>query len=289
MKTLVLLATRLIVATSLLTTILFFTACDEKKSEPIAKTKGSTSGGSSTEGEGEGDGDGEDGGNSGSYDLCNDGLKKSSKLDSWSALVKELCDDGKLKDLRKSSNVYKGGDPIVSNTSEKESEETNMMLYSSSQYSAAVDDYWSLVRLQTSDPAEFRDLKFLYDENVEMSKVAATSASSSYRYANDPQDGSRVEYEAKTTYITLKKGQAYVAATSLVKKIETMKALKGLIIVNKIGESKVEVISISNQIYEHKDGESNTVETRVLKSLEKEQKYAFENAKDAKKASKVFE
>ncbi len=285
----------LIASTTIIAGFLFFASCEEKKSEAFKAKEANTTGngtstGGETEGEeGEGEAEGEEGGETGTFDLCNDGLKKSTKLSSWSSLVDELCDDGKLKDLRKTANVYKGGDPIVSNKSDKESEETNIVLYSSSQYSAAVDDYWSLVRLQTTDPAEFRTLKFLFDENVDMQDVTATSTSSSYKYSNDPQDGSRVEYKAKTTYLTLVKGQAYVAATSLVEKIETMKALKGLIIVNKLSSSKVEVFTISDQTYEHKDGESNTVETRVLTSLKKEQKNAYENAKDAKKATEALE
>jgi pyruvate/2-oxoglutarate dehydrogenase complex dihydrolipoamide dehydrogenase (E3) component len=67
-----------------------------------------------------------------------------------------------------------------------------------------------------------------------------------------------------------------------------MKALKGLIIVNKLG-SKVEVFTISDQTYEHKDGEADTVVTRVLTSLKKEQKNAFDNSKEAKKATEALE
>jgi hypothetical protein len=293
MKTAGLLKFRLIASTSIVASLLLFASCDEKKSEPINKTKTNTSGsgeeGEGEEGEGEeGEGEGTEAGEGDEFDLCKDGLKAEKKLSSWSSLVEELCDDGKLKDLRKSSNVFRGGDPIVSNKSDKESLETNIVLYSSSQYSATVDDYWSLVRLQTTDPEEFRALKFKYDENVDMADVSATSSASSYRYTNDPQDGSRVDYKAKTTYITLKKGQAYVAATAHVEKIETMKALKGLIIVNKLGENKVEVFTISDQTYEHKDGESDTVETRVLSSLKKEQKNSFENSKTAEKATEAL-
>ncbi len=287
MKTVDTLKFNLIASSSIIASLLLFSSCAEKKSEPI-KTKESTNGSRTGQDEGQGEGQGEGQDEPDSFDLCKDGLKKSTKLESWTPLVKVLCEDGKLKELRKTANVYKGGDPIIDNKSKKESKETNIILYSSSQYSAAVDDYWALVRLQTTDPGEFRTLKFLHDENVEMKDVSAALTSSSYHYSNDPQDGSRVDYKAKTTYVTLLKGQAYVAATALVEKLETMKALKGLIIVNKLSGSKVEVFTISDQTYEHKDGESNTVETRVLTSMKKEQKNAFGNAKDAKKATEAL-
>lgn len=292
MKTVDLLKFKLIATAAILASLLLFTSCEEKKSEPLTKPIKNPPGSDESDGSDEGD-EGDEGGEGdegAGFNLCSDGLKKSTKLDSWSSLVEELCDDGKLKELRKSTNVYKGGDPIVSHESTGESEETNILLNSSSQYSSKVDDYWSLVRLQTTDPGKFRDLDFLYDENVDMKEVDASKTSSSYHYTNhDAEGGGHVEYKAKTSYITLKKGVAYVAATELTKKIETMKALKGLIIVNKLNDDKVEVFTISDQTYEHDDGQSGTVENKVLTSLKKEQKNSFENAKNSKKATTALD
>lgn len=270
--------------------MLLLANCDEKKavSPAPATSSGTSTAGDESEGgeEGEGEGEGTDSDVT-DFDLCTDGIKASSKLATWKTLVSELCTDGKIKELRKSANVFKGGTPIISNESEIEALETNMKLYSSAQYSAAIEDYWSLTKLQFVDPAKYKD-NFEADEDVTVKDVNASATSSTYNYINDGGEGGVVNYIAKTTFVTLKKGQAYIAATEHIEKKETMKALKGLIIVNKLSSSKVEVFTISDQSYEHADGQGEATESRALTSLRNEQTRAFKNSKTAAEATKLL-
>lgn len=291
MKTNDLTMARLIVCVPALLGMLFLAGCDEKKASTASTTPKPVKG--DGEGEGEEGGEGDDGGKTlgqgggGEFDLCKDGLLESSKLGTWSKLVDELCEDGRLVELRKSENVFKGDSPKIIDESEVGGEETTMNLYSSAQYGAPVDDYWSLVKLQFVDPTKYKE-NFEYDADVTVKDVNASSSSSTYDYTNDGGEGGVVRYVAKTTFVTLKKGQAYVAATELQESKETMTALKGLIIVNKISSSKVEAFTISYQTYSHQDGQGDATKTRAIKSLENEQKRAFSNAKKAKTATELL-
>lgn len=284
---------KLIISLSALLSVGMLANCEEKKAATPAPAKSDTGTGTATAGD---EDDGNDtaeaeaegtGGDDTDFDLCTDGITASTKLTTWKSLVKVLCDDGKIKELRKSANVFKGGTPIISNESEIESLETNMKLYSSAQYTAAVGDYWSLTKLQFVDPAKYKE-NFEADEDVTVKDVNASATSSTYNYINDGGEGGVVNYVAKTTFITLKKGQAYIAATEHIEKKETMKALKGLIVVNKISATKVEVFTISDQSYEHADGQGEATESRALTSLKNEQTRAFKNSKTADKATELL-
>lgn len=265
----------------------YLSSCSEKKAEtPSSSATNPTGSGSGTATAGDDDDDDDNGGTSGgesTYDLCADGLEKSSKLDKWSKLVKELCSSGKLKELRKTANVYSGGDTTVMHEEDIASTTTEMQIYSSGLYNATASDYWDLVRLQTTDPGAYKD-HYQTDSDVEMKDVNASSSSSTYNYINNSGEGGEVNYVGKTSFITLEKDQAYVAATELVESKETMKDLKGLIIVNKKSSSKVEVFTISYQTYEHEDGQGKQLRDRAITSCESEQKRAYQNAKTADKA-----
>lgn len=296
MKTKELTTSSLIICLPALLGLLFFAGCDEKKAAQTSTTpkpgKDAGDEGEGDEGKDEGKDEGDDVGETTSgtaeFDLCKDGLSSSSKLGTWSKLVDELCDDGRLDDLRKTSNVFKGDTPKIIDESEVGGTETVMNLYSSAQYNAAVDDYWALVRLQFVDPKKYKE-NFEFDEDVTVTDVNANSTSSTYDYTNDGGEGGVVRYVAKTTFVTLKKGQAYVAATELQESKETMTALKGLIIVNKLSSSKVEAFTISNQTYSHQDGQGDATKTRAINSLKNEQKRAFSNAKKAKTATELLD
>lgn len=242
-----------------------------------------------SDGTGESSGSTTGGSSSTTFDLCKDGLKASTKLQDFQTYVTELCGtDNKLQALRKSDNIYTGGDAKILQNTTSSSTDTSMRLYTSALYDAKPEDYWALLRLQFTKPQVYKTV-YAYDQDAELHVNQASSDQVTFEYvntdANDPNLG--VDYDAKTIFVTLKANQAYVTATVETQMKQTMKALKGLIIVNKKSNGKLEVITMSDQTYETND-QAEAVKTRAISALKAEQKRAFENSKKADKAKTLL-
>lgn len=223
-------------------------------------------------------------GSTAAFNLCKDGLAVSAKLSGFATLVNDLCGaDSKLVTLRKAENVYTGGAPNVSKTLNPGGTESQMRLYTSAIYSTSAEDYWALIKLQFTKPGVYKTV-YDYDHDASMSEVVPSGSSVTYRYQNDSGEGGAVDYNAKTDFIVLKAGQAYVAATKETKMNEMMKSLTGLIVINRKSNGKVEVFTVSDQTYQHADGEATAVTNRALTALGNEQKRAFNNAGKASQA-----
>lgn len=282
----------------------YMTGCQEKKSESPASSGGKKDSGGTDKDDDEDDDDGDEGGTDKTeggktdegeteggttdggettFDLCKDGLKK--KVTDFDAFVQDLCDGGKLKTLRGADNVFDGTTPkILKDKEQKGDTESSMRLYTSGLYDCKTSDYWSLIKVQFGHPDKYKTV-YEYDADADMNNVQASDTQSSYEYSNDSGEGGRVAYKATTKFIVLKEGVAYVAATTETAKVETMKSLKGLIIVNKKSDGKTEVFTMSDQVYEHDSGQADTITSRAITSLQNEQKRAFNNAKKANQAA----
>lgn len=274
-------------------------ACSEKNaqapspsSEKPAKDaaggddKADDTGEDDTEDAGEEAGDDTAEGGEEAFDLCTGLEDKKGDIDGFSSYIEELCSgENKLTTLRESKNIFKGGSPLLLKKTTESGETTSVRLFTSTVVSAKAEDYFAMVKLQVSKPKEFSE-NFEHDKNVNMTEVQATSKQSSFHYQySDPVNEGNVEYKATARFHTIKKGVAFVSATKLDESLETMKDLKGLIIVSDKGGGKAEVFTMSDQTYEvAADQDPKLYDQEATKKAGAEQKRMYQNAKDADKA-----
>jgi hypothetical protein len=233
-----------------------------------------------------------------SYDVCKDGLEKADLGSSLSSLVSTLCEDGKLTEMRKAENVYKGGSEtkVKKEYKKQESETTSLKVYTSALIDTKPEYYYKFVRLQFSKPQKIRgddeDCEeadpFVCDPGITVSNTAAESGSNviTYSYENvGDGEGGRIFYSAKSTFKTLKSGTAYVISTIMTddEEPETITKLLGLIIIVKKG-TKTEVITISDQSYTHSAEEKSAFNSKLSNGLDAEQIRSFKNGTKAQEA-----
>lgn len=222
-----------------------------------------------------------------SFDLCTGLMEKKSEIDGFDEYIDELCGTGenqnKLPTLRKSENVFKGGEPkLLKKTDNGDGSTVAVRLFTSTIVDAKATDYFALIRLQVSKPDKFAE-NYEHDEIIKLSEVDAKSASSSFKYEYEDGEG-RVAYKATARFYTLEKSTAYVSATKMDSSIETMKDFRGLIIVNQKGD-KTEVFTMSDQKYEVANGQDPKLyDSRATEKAGKEQKRMYNNADKANEA-----
>lgn len=221
------------------------------------------------------------------FNICTDGLKKHAALKDYGAQVSILCDDGKLEAVLDKANVFTGGERKLFEMGKKIGDlQTSFKIYSGGAYDSLPEDYWNLLRLQFIKPKVFRD-NYLDDPNAKMDLVVPSGDFVTYRYFNNSGEGGVIEYDAKTVFVTLKSGKAWVAVTQKVGPYrETMESLQSLQIVFESdgNPGKTSLVSISDQIYKHASGQGQSYYDRAMNNLTTEQKNGFINAKTSQKA-----
>ncbi len=269
----------------------FVIGCSEKSNSP-APAKSSTGTGTDTNTDGEEDTDDPEGEGDtpdpAGFDLCTSLSSKKDEIDGFAEYIDELCGTGenqnKLPTLRKSENVFKGGEPkLLKKTDNGDGSTVAVRLFTSTIVEASAKDYFALIRLQVSKPDKFGE-NYEHDELIELTDIDAKDTSSSFNY--DYKDGEgRVAYKATARFYTLKKSTAYVSATKMDTSIETMKDFKGLIIVNQKDATTTEVFTMSDQKYEVASGQSPKLyDERATEKAGKEQKRMYNNADKADQA-----
>ncbi len=273
--------------------------CSEKSNAPAATAKNDTKTATDTataeaEAEGEGEaGEGEAGegeGGEAAFDLCKGLSAKKAEIDGFSAYIDELCGTGegqnKLPTLRKSENVFKGGDPkLLKKTDKGDGSTVAVRLFTSTIVAAKAVDYFALLRLQVSKPKIFGE-NYEHDSLIQLSNVDASAKSSSFTYDYSDGDGS-VLYDATARFYTLKTSTAFVSATTMDKSKPrvTMEDFKGLIIVNQKDATHTEVFTMSDQKYEVAPGQEPALyDTRATEKAGKEQVRMYNNADKANEA-----
>lgn len=219
------------------------------------------------------------------FDLCKDGLKKAS-LTGFDSYIETMCsgDKPKVAALRGSDVVYKGGDAkIYKDDPKKGKTETSIRIYTSTLVDAKVKDYWALMQLQLKKTEAYRT-NYDYDTSASLSEIKPEASKVSFRYAYDSGNGGGADYTATTKFVVLSEGKAYMSATKLDKTYETMKALTGLIIINKVSSTKTEVFTMSDQTYSHQENQGDAAEDQAISTAEQEQVRMFKNGKKANKA-----
>ena len=159
-------------------------SCPTKTATGSGTGTGSGSG-SGTDGEFDDGSDGSDGG-SGDYDLCTGLTAKKGDIDGFSEYIDELCGTGdganKLPTLRKTENVFKGGEPkLLKKENGGGGKTVSIRLFTSTVVEAKASDYFALVRLQVSKPDKFGE-NYEHDDGTKMSNVEASSSSSKFTY-----------------------------------------------------------------------------------------------------------
>ena len=228
-------------------------------------------------------------GSNGQFDLCEDGLKSNEQLKAFQSYVNNLCSTNQLEMLRNDENIYKGSDNKIIETSKVLGNvESSLLLMTSAIYKVPIEDYWALLRLQFLKPKVFSE-HFERDPDTTVSDVKPESESVTFRYENSSGEGGKVDYYAQTDLLELGADQAYTTATRLTESKETLKDVKGLIIVNKIDDEQIEVFTTSYQVFSHAAGQGEDYYNRAIRSFKNEQKRAWNNAKQAHKAKDLLD
>ena len=217
------------------------------------------------------------------FDLCTDGLIVNESLRSFSSYIRTFCARSQLEALRNPNSIFTGEDnKIIEKSKDIGDMKSNFTLMTSAIYQKNVESYWNLLRLQFLKPKVFSE-NFERDPDVVVSGVEPSSDNSNvnFRYENSSGEGGKVDYIAKSDLIEIASDTAYVVATKLTESKETLTDLKGLIIVNKIDDTSIEVFTISYQEYSHASGQGKTYYDRALRSMRAEQKRTWNNAKNA--------
>lgn len=218
------------------------------------------------------------------FDLCADGLTANEDLKLFQSYINSLCSKNQLETLRSDENIFKGTDnKIIEKSKVLGNVESSLLLMTSAVYKVAIEDYWSLLRLQFLKPKVFSE-NFERDPDTTVSDVKPESERVTFRYENSSGEGGKVDYYALTDLLEIGADQAYTTATRLTESKETLKDVKGLIIVNKIDDEQIEVFTTSYQVFSHAAGQGEDYYNRAIRSFKNEQKRAWNNAKKASKA-----
>ncbi len=263
--------------------------CSEKSNAPAASPKTKTD--TQTETDGSTDSSTETDTNTDvdtTFDLCKGLADKKAEIAGFSEYLEELCGTGegqnKLPTLRKSENVFKGGEPkLLKKTDNGDGKTVSVRLFTSTIVKAKAVDYFALVRLQVSKPDKFAE-NYEHDELIKLSDIDAGAKSSAFTYDYSDGEG-RVAYKATARFYTLKTSTAFVSATKMDESIETMEAFKGLIIVNQKDDTYTEVFTMSDQKYAvANDQDPKLYDTRATEKAGKEQVRMYNNADKAAEA-----
>jgi hypothetical protein len=226
-------------------------------------------------------------GSTGEFDICKNALKSDPALSGFRAQVGILCDEGKLNFVISPTSIYIGTDRKLYELGKRIGDtETTFKIYSGGAYDSKPEDYWNLLKLQFVKPKVFKE-NYLADPNAKMDQVIPTDGEVTYRYSNNSGEGGAIEYDAKTVFITLKPGKAWVAVTQKIGPTrETMESLQSLQIVFDSDKypGKTLLVSISDQIYKHASGQGQSYYDRAMNNLTTEQKNGFTNATTSSKA-----
>lgn len=214
------------------------------------------------------------------YDVCAD-AKKNAKV-AASPVFSKIC--GGLAALR--SAAYTGGTPTVNPTVGGTGQRVDVDSAAASVVEAKPADYFKMLKMQINNFAGFK-AKFDGDKNASVTDSTG-GEEPTYHYSNDDTvAGGAVSYDAKSSFIVLKDGVSYAQVTEQINanKAETherMSSLKGLVIIEKKDDTHSYVYTATQQTYdEPKDGDVAKLKSRIKESLKNEQKYAYDNAKNA--------
>lgn len=220
-----------------------------------------------------------------SFDLCGGLSETLASLEGFAPAEEALCGSGDgLKTLR-AEYLYTGGEPKLFKPkgSAGDGSAISVRLLTATLVEANASDYFALVRLQVSRPKAFKN-NYFHDDGIELSDVSYEGDHSSFTYEYTDGEG-RVAYKATSRFYTVKAGQAFVSATGMDESIETMKSLKGLVIVNQKDATHSEVITISDQTYEVAPGQDPKLyDQSATKKAGAEQQRMFKNAAKAGEA-----
>ncbi len=265
------------------------TACDEKKaSQMTGSPKPSSSGECDEEDDDCDSGSGSGSGSGTTFSLCA-ALKANTEVKAqFSSYSKWLCDEGGLEELR--DDYYAGtGSHTVKTLRDGvvpgESGSSEMRLVSASLIPTTPAAYFAMVKLQMTDPDEFKAKKFETDAAVNYTPRKVNSDDVTYYYERSGED--IVGYVATTKFHTLRKGEAYIHTTLMDESATTdaklAEKLKGLVIINRKDSNSTEVLTISDQQYDNNNNHNST-KTNIINGLAKDQERSYRNGRDAEKA-----
>lgn len=259
------------------TTLMFAVGCDEKAAP--AKAGGTTSTKTTEDPTAPSD------------NLCTDLKADSAVYGAHKTMINLFCgssskSSGLITQLRQSDRVYKGGAPIVTDESSEESNQrSRMKLYTSNIYNTDATSYFKMMKLQMFDTPTFKSAGFETDANTTytvQSKDKDTSVS--FNYVNDAETTVIVNYDAKTTFYTVKSSDTgikrYIVGTKLTKSNETVVELEGVVVINEYkadGQMVAEVFTLSNQLYDNNNDHATTLK-KAKSNIETEQVRSFKNA-----------
>ncbi len=200
----------------------------------------------------------------GVLDLCQT-LKASTALMSQHAtLIQRFCDRGQLTQLSQPPYQYRGMDEVpelLLLAQERPNKQTEMQLGTSLASQIDARSYYEMLRMQIMRPDEFKQVGFETDSAVQYTPSTVGADTVAYRYKNTSSAPFIVvDYEASTSFLTLKANSTYVVTTSFSRTYETVVAFKGVIIINAINPTTVAVYSLADQTYENNNDHPKTVE-----------------------------
>jgi len=207
--------------------------------------------------------------------------------------VNELCQSGKLTQLRRPENVYRGLDNTPPNIDIQAQQginnRTNMVVYTSMMVPADPQSYFNMLRLKVTRPTDFRNTFQHIDPNISYEVLQNSGAQVSYRYKYDSDVF--VDYEANATFKVVQQGQLYIVKTRSFKGHETLEDLTGMIIINgrdEGGKKVSEVFSLSDQRFDNRGDHEQSI-SQARNRFSNEVNLDYKNSLQAQSANSFFQ
>ena len=164
-----------------------------------------------------------------------------------------------------------------------------MRLWASLKPNTDALSYYNFMRLQISKPIEFTPANgFEQDKFVTYTVNSSAADSVNYKYLNNKED-EVVEYVANTYFSAAIPGQLYLVSSQMdtSKSSSTIKSFRGLQIIAKSADGKVEVFSVADQVYDN-NGDHNFLVGKATKAFKEDMTRGLRNSANASQANKFF-
>jgi hypothetical protein len=203
------------------------------------------------------------------------------------AQVNLVC--SKLEMLRTESNILRSSTvaKLIPDVKEKVAGKdtlTRMRVFSSLRQASTPFAFFQKVRLEVSNPSDFKRLKFTLTPDADyivhsVKKRDATVAEFDYLNASDIN--AQVQWLGRSNFFVIKEGVTYAVVTRLTESKATIKGFDGFILINQFSDKEIEVFAITDETYEN-FGDHEATARKLENKFAIEQTRGYENGLKAK-------
>lgn len=252
-----------------LTLLVFLTHCAEKKAKKESKPAPAASTSSEP-----------------TTDTCT-ALKSHGSLNQIAPnLVTRLCGGTMIQDLNTIAFSGQGEPTIKVESKDLGQRRTEMQSSSLLATSAKPKSYFNMMRLQVTQPQDFKSAGFETDAAVTYTIINTTPQQTTYRYVNDSQKPEVVvDYEATASFLSIEENSIYAVTSVWQKKYETVENLKGLVVIVKDGNG-AKVYAVADQTYDNNNDHAKTLQ-KAQQAFKDDLKRAYRNSLNAARADNI--